>query len=118
MAASAARFWTFLGGRRAIPGLESERNNRPTAAQELHLLNSSHIRQKIEQSPRIRELLQAKRKPREMLDDIYLTILSRYPTADELQAVRDYSQGREKGRRPMIDLIWALLNSAEFLYRH
>ena len=40
-------------------GLESERNNRPTAAQELHLLNSSHIRQKIEQSPKLRELLQS-----------------------------------------------------------
>ncbi len=30
-------------------GLESERNNRLTADQELHLLNSSHIRRKIEQ---------------------------------------------------------------------
>ena len=41
-------------------GLESERNNRPTAAQQLHLLNSSHIRRKIEQSPKLRELLQSK----------------------------------------------------------
>ncbi|HEX2972772.1 MAG TPA: DUF1553 domain-containing protein, partial [Tepidisphaeraceae bacterium] len=31
-------------------GLESERNDRPTAAQRLHLLNSSHIQRKIEQS--------------------------------------------------------------------
>ena len=44
-------------------GLESERNNRPTAAQRLHLLNSSHIRRKIEQSPQARRaLLQPKRK--------------------------------------------------------
>jgi hypothetical protein len=99
-------------------GLESERNNRPTAAQELHLLNSSHIRQKIEQSPKLRELLQAKRKPRETIDELYLTILSRYPTADELLAFRDYARPGQKGKRPMMDLIWALLNSAEFLYRH
>ena len=66
-------------------GLESERNNRPTAAQELHLLNSSHIRRKIEESPKLRELLQAKRKPREIVDELYLTILSRPATLDELK---------------------------------
>ncbi len=99
-------------------GLESERNNRPTAAQELHLLNSSHIRQKIEQSPKLRELLQSRRPPREIIDELYLTILSRYPTADELRTIRDYAQDRKQGKRPMIDLIWALLNSSEFLYRH
>ena len=38
-------------------GLESERNNRLTAAQRLHLLNSSHIQRKIEQSPRMQALL-------------------------------------------------------------
>jgi hypothetical protein len=99
-------------------GLESERNNRPTAAQELHMLNSSHIRRKIEESPKLRELLQSKRKPREIVDELYLTILSRPATLDELKTFRAYAQDRQKGRRPMLDLIWALFNSAEFLYRH
>ena len=45
-------------------GLESERNNRPTAAQRLHLLNSSHIQRKIEQGPKIQALLQATRQRR------------------------------------------------------
>ena len=99
-------------------GLESERNNRPTAAQQLHLLNSSHIRRKIEESSKLRELLQSKREPREIVDEIYLTILSRSATVDELEIVRDYAQPGHTGRRPMMDLVWALLNSAEFLYRH
>lgn len=48
-------------------GLESERNNRPSAAQRLHLLNSSHIRRKLEQGPKLRALLQGPRlSPREM----------------------------------------------------
>ena len=38
-------------------GLESDRNNRPTAAQRLHMLNSSHVRQKMETSPKLRDLL-------------------------------------------------------------
>jgi hypothetical protein len=99
-------------------GLEAERNNRPTAEQELHMLNSSHIRRKIEESLKIREVLQSKRKPREIVDELYLMILSRPVTMDELKVFRDYAQPGQAGRRPMMDLVWALLNSEEFLYRH
>jgi hypothetical protein len=99
-------------------GLESERNSRPSAAQQLHLLNSSHIRRKIEQSEKLRELMQAKKKPREMVEDIYLTVLSRLPTDEELKILRDYADPTRKERRPMLDLVWALFNSAEFSNRH
>jgi len=47
-------------------GLESERNNRPTAAQRLHLLNSSHIQRKIEQSRMIQYQTRGDRPPREI----------------------------------------------------
>ena len=42
-------------------GLESERNNRVTAAQRLNMLNSTHIQRKLEQGPRLQELLAAGR---------------------------------------------------------
>ncbi len=100
-------------------GLESERNNRPTAAQRLHLLNSSHIQRKIEQSTRLQSLLQNKGKPRDTIDGVYLTILSRFPTEEELKTVGAYFQSAGGNRRgAAVDLIWALINSAEFLYRH
>jgi hypothetical protein len=130
-------------------GLESERNNRPTADQRLHLLNSSHIQRKLEQSPKLRTLMQSKGNPREVVSNLYLTILSRFPTDDELKAVgaysqaggmggttaptyskgggtgkgggapRTYSQGSSsKSATAAIDVAWALVNSAEFLYRH
>ena len=101
-------------------GMESERNNRPTAAQRLHLLNSSHVRRKIEQSPKLQDLIRFRRDPREAVAGAYLTILSRFPTQDELKIVQEYtnSSGGARGRDAMTDLIWALINSAEFLYRH
>jgi len=100
-------------------GLESERNNRPTAAQRLHLLNSSHIQRKIEQSTKLQAILQTKGKPRDVIDGLYLTILSRLPTEEELKVVGPYFQAGGGNRRAVaIDLIWALFNSAEFLYRH
>ena len=112
-------FLEMFGRSARDTGLESERNNRPTAAQRLHLLNSSHIQRKIEQGPALRSLLQSKQKPREVVTGLYLTILSRFPTDEELKTVQAYSpQGAGRGREAAVDLAWALINSPEFLYRH
>ena len=81
-------------------------------------MNSSHIRRKIEEGPKLRELLQSNRKPREIVDEIYLTLLSRHAAAEELKILKDYAQPGHAGRRPMLDLVWALINSPEFLYHH
>ncbi len=99
-------------------GLESERNNRPSAAQRLHLLNSSHIQRKLEQGEKLRALLQTKGPPRALVDALYLTILSRYPTDEELKIVATYRQANADNRRVGLDLAWALINTAEFQYRH
>ena len=101
-------------------GLESERNNTPTAAQQLHLLNSTHIQRKIEQGPALASLLRAAGSNRqELVNDLFLTILSRYPTQDEVKNVAAYYQSFAGNKRDaLIDIVWALINSAEFLCRH
>jgi len=100
-------------------GLESERNNRPTADQWLHLLNSSHIQRKIEQSRKFQYLLQSGRPPREIVAGLYLMILSRFPTEEEFKVALAYStSGSMKEREAVADIAWALINSPEFLYRH
>lgn len=99
-------------------GLEAERNNRFTAAQRLHLLNSSHIQRKIEQSRMVQTLTQSSSNPRDVVNGLYLAILSRYPTEDEMSVVLASSKAGGKSREAAVDLAWALINSAEFLYRH
>jgi hypothetical protein len=100
-------------------GWESERNNRPTAAQSLHLLNSSHIQRKLEESRKLQNLAQSQGGPREVVGGLYLMILSRYPTEEEWRVVARYAEGSGVKRREVLgDLAWALVNSAEFLYRH
>jgi hypothetical protein len=100
-------------------GLESERNNRPSAAQSLHLLNSSHIMRKIEQSPMIQFQTQGGKTPREMAAGIYLGLLSRFPTEEESRTIEAYFRsGTVKPREAAVDLVWALINSSEFLFRH
>jgi len=99
-------------------GMESERNNRPTAAQRLHLLNSNQIERRIEQGPGLQEIFRM-RDPRAMLNCLYLAILSRYPTAEEAKVATAYAQSSGLDRRnAAIDVAWALINSTEFLYRH
>jgi hypothetical protein len=100
-------------------GLESEqRSALPTTAQQLHLLNSSHIRRKLEQGAKLRTLLQNTGRPRDVVNELYLTILSRYPTAEELAIAQAYRQTSDNPRSVGLDLAWALINSAEFQYRH
>ena len=100
-------------------GLLSERNSRPTAAQRLYLLNGGEIQRKIQQGPGLQALLSAKGDWRSLVASLYLTILSRYPTADEVKIAGDYAQAAGVNRRLAgQDLAWALINSAEFRYRH
>lgn len=101
-------------------GLESERTNTPTAEQRLYLLNSSHVQQKIARSPRLARLVRAAGGDEERLvRGLYLTILSRDPTAAELAAAQEYAKtpglNQEQAAQ---DLAWALINTKEFLYRH
>ncbi len=100
-------------------GLMAERNTRPTPAQRLHLLNSSHIKRKIEQGSKLKSIMRSGRDPKAAVTRLYLAILSRFPTQDELNVVQAYStSGTARGREVAVDVAWALINSPEFLYRH
>jgi hypothetical protein len=100
-------------------GYESERNNKPTAAQRLHLLNSTHIQNKIESSQMIRYQTGSDKSPREIAMGLYLGILSRFPTEKELKVAEAYASAENMSpRQAAVDLAWALVNSAEFLCRH
>ena len=101
-------------------GLESERNNQPTDRQRLHLLNSSDIQRRITQGPHLRGLVQgAKGNRGEVVRTLYLAILSRYPTPEEMLALRGHVQSTGGNpKQALDDLVWALVNTKEFLYRH
>ncbi len=115
-----SQFLEMFGRPSRDTGMESERNNQPSDAQRLHLLNSSHVQNKIERSKRINGLVKAsKGNIKTLIGMIYLNILSRYPMQTELAAAEKYFQTKGVGKRQATnDLAWALINSKEFLYRH
>jgi hypothetical protein len=101
-------------------GMLSERNNKVTATQRLHLLNSSHIIKKLQNSRSLMAIYwRTRRNPARMIDDLYLTILSRYPSQDERESIlRLAKEEKLNGRDAFVDLAWALVNTSEFQLRH
>jgi len=100
-------------------GFESERNRSTSAAQRLHLLNSSHVHQKVSECPLVTEARDMKGKPDELVKKIYFTVLSRPPTEKELAAVTAHADASYAGTREIAeDLVWALVNQPEFIFIH
>jgi len=100
-------------------GLESDRSDRTTASQRLHMLNSSHIRRKVEGGPKMAPLIHwSREKSEDAIPELYLTILSRFPTEEELQVVKTHRETGAGSGRVLRDLAWALINSPEFSFRH
>jgi hypothetical protein len=96
----------------------SERNSEPSLRQELYLVNSDQLEGKVAGSPRLKRLLQDKNKTdAEILDEFYLSILSRLPTDGEKQQALSYLGKEPKNRAQAVqDIVWALLNTKEFLF--
>lgn len=99
-------------------GLAAERDNAITAAQRLHLLNSTQVLRKLEQGPGLRALIKADAVGSVSLTErIYLAVLSRRPTeVERTLALEIITSGA--GRSGAIDLVWGLINSPEFILRH
>jgi len=103
-------------------GLLSERANWPSTSQRLHLLNASHIQNKLLQVPAFRPFKKKheKRDPQQSrpLDELYLLALSRYPTTDERLVAHTYMQTSGGPSVTVLqDLLWALINTKEFCVR-
>ena len=113
-------FLEMFGRATRDSGLESDRNNDVTEAQQLFLLNSTEVNDWSRRYlQRYRNLGRSQSDRRKALDEIWLTILSRYPTSVEVQRFFENSQqpARQQGDH-LQDLIWALINTKEFLCRH
>ncbi len=101
-------------------GYESERNNKINDAQIRYLLNSSDLHKKIKTSSYICQLMRKTRgDKRKIIEEIYLSLLSRYPLQSEIEILEGYFQKEGTSINQAIeDIIWAIINSKEFLYRH
>jgi hypothetical protein len=96
-----------------------ERMSDTTIVQALHLMNAPNLHQKVtSDSGRAAALAASERSPREIIEELYLLVYSRKPS-DEETAVGERVFGQEgiSRRQAAEDLLWALINTAEFVFK-
>jgi hypothetical protein len=96
---------------------ECERTPDENLAQALHTLNGDVVATKIADGKgRIATLIAAKKSHDEIVTEIYLATVSRRPTLAEMEASRNFFAGSPSPQECCQDLLWALINSKQFLF--
>src|SRR5262249_34632413 len=104
---------------RRVSGCECERSSGATLAQVLLLANSDEIEGKIRAGDgRIARLIREKKSAGEAIEELYLAALSRRPTETERKRTLRHVEEATNKQQALEDVLWALLNSKEFLFNH
>ena len=96
---------------------ECERPREANLAQTLHLVNSPEVQVKVA-SPtgRLARLLKEKKTDEDIVEELYLLALARPPRPDERRTVLAYFKEQTDRKAAVEDLLWALVNTKEFLF--
>lgn len=97
-----------------------ERTPESTIVQALHLMNSQSVHDKVVSDAGIAAALGTSDKSNEdIIDELYLSVYARFPTDDEKSAtVRFLAERADARRKAVQDLLWAMLNTPEFIFKH
>ncbi len=98
---------------------ECERTPDENLAQALHTLNGDILAAKLADAKgRVATIVAAKPPTDDAIQQLYLAALSRMPTADELAAARQFVTSAPSPDEGYQDILWALINSKQFLFVH
>jgi hypothetical protein len=98
---------------------ECEREMAPNLAQTLHIMNGDSVNAKIRAPEgRLAKLLETEKTDEQVLEELFLSTLTRLPTARERRSALTEIRNAASRKEAFSDLLWALLNSREFLFSH
>lgn len=89
--------------------------------QVLHISNGDTINQKLQVADnRLGKLIAANQTNEQIIDEVYLQALSRFPTPDEkTRMLAVLAESPESNRREVLeDIAWSIFSSREFLFNH
>jgi len=110
-------FLDLFGKPQRMEACECERDFGSNMLQALHLLNGKSILDRVAAgNGRLKKLLAEKSTDEQLVEDLYLWCLARYPTKEEAAVAVDFLKARPKQREQAAqDVMWALLNSRDFM---
>lgn len=113
-------FLKTFGRPERVVTCECERTAEPTMVQVLHISNGNSLNEKLQASGnRLEQLLAAGTPDEKLIDEVFLSALSRPGTGDEksrLLAV--FTEAGAEKRQVLEDVYWSVLSSKEFLFNH
>ena len=96
-----------------------ERGVEPSIAQALHLMNSESTTTKLEdRRSRTAQLAESDLSNSSVVEELYLSTLSRWPSPEELQLMETTLADSNNRRQAIEDIFWTLLNTREFVFNH
>ena len=118
--ASKTYFLTVFGSPQSETACECERSQEANLAQSLHLLNSAEVQEKLSHDGGQAAAMAADEASAtdDKIRDLYLTAFARVPDDEELAIARGHVEKSEQPRQAYEDIIWALVNTKEFLFNH
>ena len=121
-------FLTVFGRPDMASSCECERSQDASLAQSLHLLNAKEIQDKLARDSGRPALLarESEGGDDKPLHELYLLACSRQPAPEELESAKRYIEKRVQAaasptvgkRQAYEDIVWAVLNTKEFLFNH
>lgn len=115
-----SQFMDAFGRPNASSECPCERDAKPSVVQALHLMNSNKLQDMLVSAKgRVTRLAKSAAKPEQIVEELYLATFARLPTAEEMGiAVKVFSAKDATRQTAIEDILWSLLNSAEFVFNH
>jgi hypothetical protein len=96
---------------------DCERATEPALPQTLYLMTDTSLLGKMTKG-RLSTLLASKKSDDEILDDLFLATLTRLPTERERSIARQSLERATLRQAGFVNVVWALINTREFILNH
>jgi hypothetical protein len=107
-------FMVAFGQPKRETACSCERTTSPTLLQALELLNGGTMHQAVQSGTERYDGFNDEK----LIDELYLSALARYPNARERQSGSEFLHQASERSDAVMDLLWSVLNTREFLFQH